>query len=327
MDLILASVDGRDIRRISNAYMDIDLNDTRDFELKISRDSWNKDLTFGNRVYVQNTEYGGVIGAYSTDTSADTVTLSGYTWRGMLNNKIIEPPNGSDYRVVSGDANNILKELIESEFDGLFKVLNVPSINIHNFQFDRYVTLLSGIYSLLKSVGYRLELSYNSGIPGGTGFIEVSAVPIIDYSSQIELSQDSRLNFKMSDIKNGVNHLIGLGKGELKERHVLHLYAHPDGSIKKTPYYTGKDEIAQKYENTSASTDEFENECIKSFEKLMNYQSFEMDVEELEMDVSIGDIVGGRDYLTGMYLKKPIENKIIIISDGVVKKEYRLEGA
>ena len=35
-----------------------------------------------------------------------------------------------------------------------------------------------------------------------------------------------------------------------------------------------------------------------------------MDVETLNMDVAIGDIIGGRDYLTGLYAKKPIVRKI-----------------
>ena len=32
-----------------------------------------------------------------------------------------------------------------------------------------------------------------------------------------------------------------------------------------------------------------------------------MDVEKLGIDVHIGDVVGGRDYLTGMYGAKPVE--------------------
>ena len=33
-----------------------------------------------------------------------------------------------------------------------------------------------------------------------------------------------------------------------------------------------------------------------------------MDVAKLGIDVGIGDIVGGRDYLTRIYMAKPVEN-------------------
>ena len=51
-----------------------------------------------------------------------------------------------------------------------------------------------------------------------------------------------------------------------------------------------------------------------------------MDIEKIGIDVGIGDIVGGRDYLTGMYGAKPIENIIYSITGGVASKAYELEG-
>ena len=48
--------------------------------------------------------------------------------------------------------------------------------------------------------------------------------------------------------------------------------------------------------------------------------------KKLGIDVGIGDIVGGRDYLTGMYGAKPIENITCSVIAGVTSKEYELEG-
>ena len=59
----------------------------------------------------------------------------------------------------------------------------------------------------------------------------------------------------------------------------------------------------------------------------MDAQEFNMDVEALDIDVDIGDIVGGSDYVTGMYMAKPVENKIYTEEDGVVSKDYELEGS
>ena len=58
----------------------------------------------------------------------------------------------------------------------------------------------------------------------------------------------------------------------------------------------------------------------------MNSTSFSMDVESLGMEVEIGDIIGGRDYVTGMYAAKPIAKKIYKVSGGTASLEYEIEG-
>ena len=220
----------------------------------------------------------------------------------------------------------MLKSLIEPEFGGLYVVSGENTgVSVSNYQFDRYCTLLEGITKMLKSVGYRLDIRHKreQGVPG---YILIRAVPIVDYSNQIELSKDCGLNYTMEDIRDGINHLIVTGKGELQDRNVFHLYAWPDGSIKKTQYYKGLDEITQVYENTSTETDQLEDQSIDKLTELMSKKKFGMDVEKLGIDVGIGDIIGGRDYLTGMYGAKPVENITCSITAGVISKEYELEG-
>ena len=134
------------------------------------------------------------------------------------------------------------------------------------------------------------------------------------------------MNFTMDDKQNGVNHLIVTGKGEMQERNVFHLYAQKDGSIGKTQYYKGLNEISAVYENTSTETAELEKTSMEQLQKLMNKKTFQMDVAKLGIEVGIGDIVGGRDYLTGMYMSKPIENIIYEITNDVESITYKLEG-
>ena len=178
---------------------------------------------------------------------------------------------------------------------------------------------------MLKSVGYRLSIRHKreKGIPG---YVLIEAVPVVDHSDEIELSKDCGLNYTMEDKRNGVNHLIVTGKGELQDRNVFHLYVWPDGSFKKTQYYKGLDEIAQVYENTSTETDELESQSAKKLQDLCSKKTFGMDIAKLGIDVDIGDVVGGRDYLTGMYSSKPIENIIYSITNRIESKEYELEG-
>ena len=325
--LILADQNLRDICPVMDAGIDIAIGDENNYEIKVRRDKWRSEYTFGNVFYVRNTEYGGIIGEVDTNTAEDTISLLGMTWRGMLDKKIICPPTGSDYKTVSGELNLILNDLVAEHFDDYFVVLQVDTgVSVTNYQFDRYCTLLAGINKMLKSVGYRLKIRYMQQERGQPGYVELSAVPIVDYSEQIELSQDSQLNFTFKNCRNGVNHLICLGKGELQDRQVIDLYVQEDGSIGSEQYYTGVREVAATYEDTSSETDELEEKGREKLQELMNNTSFSMDVETLNMDVAIGDIIGGRDYLTGLYAKKPIAKKIYKVEDGKASLEYEIEG-
>ena len=325
--LILADQNLKDIAPVMDSEIDIAIGEENDYEIKIPRDEWRSEYTFGNAFYIKDTEYGGVIGEVDTSTAEDTISLLGRTWRGMLDKKIIRPPTGQDYKKVSGELNVVLGELITEQFDDYFVVSQDDTgVGLTNYQFDRYCTLLAGINKMLKSVGYRLKIRYVQQERGQPGYVELSAVPIVDYSEQIELSQDSQLNFTFKNCRNGVNHLICLGKGELQDRQVIDLYVQEDGSIGSEPYYTGIQEIAATYEDTSSETDELEEKGREKLLELMNSTSFSMDVETLNMDVAIGDIIGGRDYLTGLYAKKPITKKIYRVEGGKASLEYGIEG-
>lgn len=325
--LILADQNLKDIAPVMDAEIDIAIGEENDYEIKIPRDEWRSEYTFRNAFYIKDTEYGGVIGEVDTSTAEDTISLLGRTWRGMLDKKIIRPPTGQDYKKVSGELNVVLGELITEQFDDYFVVSQDDTgVSLTNYQFDRYCTLLSGINKMLKSVGYRLKIRYVQQERGQPGYVELSSAPIVDYSEQIELSQDSQLNFAFKNCRNGVNHLICLGKGELQDRQVIDLYVQEDGSIGSEPYYTGVQEIAATYEDTSSETDELEEKGREKLLELMNSTSFSMDVESLNMDVEIGDIIGGRDYLTGLYAKKPIVKKIYRVEGGKPSLEYGIEG-
>ena len=325
--LILADQNLKDIAPVMDAEIDIAIGEENDYEIKIPRDKWRPEYTFGNVFYVKDTEYGGIIGEVDTSTAEDTISLLGRTWRGMLDKKIIRPPAGQDYRKVSGELNTVLGDLITEQFDDYFVVSRDDTgVSLTNYQFDRYCTLLTGVTKMLQSVGCRLRITYKQQERGQPGYVELSAVPVVDYSEQIELSQDSQLNFAFKNCRNGVNHLICLGKGELQELQVIDLYVQKDGSIGSEPYYTGVQEIAATYEDTSSETDELEEKGREKLLELMNSTSFEMDVESLGVDVEVGDIIGGRDYLTGLYAKKPIVKKIYRVEDGKTSLEYGIEG-
>lgn len=326
-NIILADKNRKEIKSLLNVGLDIDLNGTMDFDVSVHINEWDNSFEYGGYIFRPGTEIGGRIGRLYTDTALEVIKVCGLTWRGLLEGKIIEPPSGQDYKKVSGELNSILKNLIEPEFDGLFVVSTENTgISVTNYQFDRYTDLLSGIEKMLKSKGYRVQITYEE-VSREPGYVLIKAVPIVDYSSQIELSQDSGLDFRLNDIRNGYNHMIVAGKGELQDRNVIHLYAWPDGSIRNEQYYFGLEERAYVYENTSTETNEVESKARENFVELMNRQEFGMSTSIIGLGVAIGDIIGGRDYITGIYMAKPISNIIYTTDDdGEVSIEYQLEG-
>ena len=324
--VILANSDLRELGAVKDANLTVDLNGNRNFSLQIARSYWQPEMTFSSLIYILGTEYGGIIGEVLTDTTLDYVELKGLSWRGRLAKKIIEPPAGSDHKTVSGELHTIMKELIEPEFDGLFVVSGKdPGVTVSNYQFDRYCTLLDGLNKMLKSKWYRLRLSFRRE-QNEPGYLYVEAVPITDFSNRIELSRDCKLNYTMGDKRDGVNHLIVTGKGELQDRNILHLYVQENGEIGTKKHYTGLQEIAEVYENTSTETDELMSAAEDRLRSLAGKKTFKMDVAKLGIDVGIGDIVGGRDYLTGLYMAKPVENIVYEIINDVESKTYKLEG-
>lgn len=328
MELIITDLNGRQVRMLSNYNADFDLAGQKTFEVTLPAAQYSDDMTYGCRVFVAGTETGGLIGDIFTDTASDTVSLIGLTWRGLMSKKIIRPPAGADYKTVSGELNAIIKQVTAGMFGSLFKVTSAGTgKTIRSYSFDRYTTVLDGLEKMLKSVGYRLKFTYQAGTPGWAGWVEVGAVPIVDRSGEIELSQDNRLNFTIEDDRTGINHLIVGGTGELRDRVIVDLYVQADGTISQTPYYTGLQEIAEFYDfPASSDTAELVAAGEKQLAEICSKKTFRMNVERLDLDIDIGDIIGGRDYITGLTVKKALINKIITITSGQQTIDYIVEG-
>lgn len=272
------------------------------------------------RIYLPSTEYGGIIGTVETNTAQDTIAVGGYTWRGMMTKKIIEPEPGEDYATDTGELNDVIQARVEEAFPGLFVGSDEDTgVSVNNFQYDRYCTLEAGLSKMLKSVGYRLHLEYHPSINA----VVVSAVPIVDYSYDVVFSSDMRLNYQMKTETIGVNHLICLGKGELKDRTVYNLYVDNKGKISTTQYYFGADEVAEVYDSGGSELPDLIQGGTNRLKELAPLKSFEIAINS-DMELAIGDIVGGKDYLSGMRMSAPIVGKIVRWEGGFQTIEYKL---
>ena len=326
MELILATRDGRE-KELIPYDIDMEAGGENTFEMEIPRAAWSGEYEHEMLVYVPDTEFGGIIGEIQTMNEPEMVYCRGYLWRGLLQHKIIVPPSGQDYYTISGDANACIRQLITNIYaDPLIRgAESAAGVMISNYQFNRYTDLLTGMIAMLSTVGYRLNIEYIQQNTGG--YVEIGAVPIENYTAQIQFSEDDEIKITADDIRNGVNHLICLGQGELSQRTVVHLYTDADGNISQTQTLTGRDEITETYDFSSA---EDEASLIKGgIERLMEIRSskrFDASAGRIEADLHIGDIVSGQDYTTGITVSLPIERKILKIIGEIETVEYRLEG-
>lgn len=320
MDLILATADGQE-ERVLEENLDLDIGKTNDFVLSSSYGTWLGDLQIGKRIYIPGTEYGGVIKYIKSATNTGNIDVKGYTWRGYLDKRIISPPNGSDYYVGNGELNGIIRALVQ--IPG-FVVPNINTgVNV-NYRFGRYVTVAQGLQTMLQTVGYRLDIKYIQTQSGG--YVQVQAVRAGNYGDAVEYSQDSMIDFASTNNQMGVNHLICLGMGELRNRIVRHLYADKDGNISQTQTITGMDEIVETFEYSGAEEETLLDAGKKRLKERRNSNSFTASIKDIEEELYLGDTVSGVDYITGNRVTKPIANKIIKRTSGVLSIDYKIEG-
>lgn len=312
MDLIYTNQNRQDIGVLHDFSLDLAFGSgENDFELTVSRE--NNVAQAGCYIYIQGTEYGGIIDAVKSDTGTAEVTYSGRTWHGILNSKILEPDSGQAYLTVSGDANTVLATLINRmRLGALFQALSTPSgITVKSYQFDRYVSGYNGILKMLKTVGAKLRIVHD-----GTNVV-VSAVPVTDYTQ--DGVSDDQTALTVLKTKNTVNHLICLGTGELADRMVIHLYADAAGNISRTQTFTGLDEYTAVYDYSSVgSEDDLVAGGTERFRELLQQDQLDVNFPESDDIYSVGDIVGATDNVTGISIAVPVTKKIVKIEGDLV---------
>ena len=318
-DIIVAAPDGTELRCMLFSEYDFEIGDEENsFLVTCPRAEWES-VANDSRVYIPGTEYGGLFKRLESDTKNNSVAVGGLTWRGMLQRKIISPPSGQDYATDSGELNQILGSRVSAAFPGLFVGSNESTGITVTYQYNRYVTLYDGLKAMLKSVGYKMQIEYDQI----QRKVVVSAVPIVDYSSEIEYSSDMSADYSMTIDRTGINHLVCLGSGELKNRTVVHLYVDGNGVISQTQTFYGENEIAEVYDYAGASRDDLIQSGIDQLKNEINLNEFSINLES-EREVAVGDIVGARDYITGYTVTAPITTKLIKFEDGLIRIEYKL---
>jgi len=319
MDLIFMNNNKEDVGVVHDATLDLAFGtDENDYECKVA--SVNHCCREGYFLYYEGTEYGGIVDDIYIDTDADEITYHGKTWHGILNAKVLEPDAGEDYLVIDGEANEMLAFLIaRMGLEGLFKASEEASgINIGNYKMNRYIKGYDGIRKMLKASGGKLNITLKDG------FVELSARPIVDYSKDEQFDTD-QIGFNIKKRYHPVNHVVCLGKGDLKEREVIHVYADAEGNISDTQVFFGIDEVADTYENANTeSSEELREGGIELILESWNGNEVNFDFTADDFIYDIGDIVGAKERMTGIEVNAEITKKIVKIKNNTTTISYKV---
>lgn len=340
MDLIYMNNEREDVGVLNSYELDLAYGaDENNFECTIGRESHC--CNAGYYLYVDGTEYGGIIDGIQVNSESDEIVYSGRTWHGILGSKIITPLKSGEsgsggvslkttdangvslvdkYLVISGDANACLGVLVKRiGLSDLFSASTATSgATITQYQFYRYCDAYTGIVKMLASAGLKLKTEFTDDT------VRLSAVPKYDYSEDEEF--DSELvGFKISRQYNAVNHLICLGKGELDERTVVHLYADANGNVSSTQSQFGLDEYADTYDYANVeSVDELIASGTEQLQSLWGQNEIDVSFDGDAETYDVGDVVGAYDTIAGIAVSATICKKIIKIDNGRVSISYEV---
>lgn len=316
MDLIYTDENRNDLGVLLEYDFDLAFGeDENDFELKIVADKHC--CNAGYFIYIEGTEYGGIIDAVSVKTAENEVTYQGRTWHGILGSKIITPSQGS--LVMSGTCEECLSNLINRlGLSNLFTV-GESSGQIDNYELEAYTDAYTAITQMLKSADHRLKIEFSP--PKAV----LSAVPIVDYSQDEQFDSDL-LEFKIKKATNTVNHLVCIGvENDDGSRLEVNLYADENGEVSETQTFFGLDEYAQVYERShTKETEDLIKYGTDQLEKAWAQDKADIDLDDESDRYGVGDIVGAVENVTEMTVTAPIIKKIVTVNNGQITISYEV---
>ena len=303
-----------------------DIREIEDFELDLAFGSDENALKLearadeapveGQLVFIDGTEYGGIIDQVSYDAGREatgSILCSGRTWHGILAGKRLLPDSGSGYLSVSGKAGDALASLIERMgLSGLFSIASDDTPV--SYTFDRFVDGYSGLKAMAKANGRKVVMRRKGGK------VEISLPPAVDYANKVD---SDLLDFTLTSVHRCVNHLVCAGTGELENRTVVHFYADAAGNVSHTQSLFGVDEICALYDYSNADEAKLEEEGGKKLREYQTQGSVEVDAHD-DIDVDVGDIISARDNAHGKTVSATVVKKIVQVSRGVATYRYEV---
>lgn len=288
------------------------------FSLEMSVGAWQADkIMRGDFVYIDKSEFGGIVRSVTKNTTADTVTIKGTLWRALLAMRIITPPAGQAYKVYENvELNEMIADVIGNDYVNLFQVPDTSTGATTSFQF-RYQTKLAGLSKALLQAGYTLSCIYDATVQR----VIVRARRCVDYSEYADISSDLGIGLSITSGRvDDYNHCIALGTGELTERMVREIWM-LNGQI-----YTTRPAALLEADLRSMTFDypnaESEDELLSAArDALLEYaamSSAEIDLsqiqEDMNFDLQLDDTILTVDRDLNISAAKSVSQRVLSIS-------------
>ncbi len=324
-------------RSLQFTKFDCDINGDKTFALTIPDSEMSDSIEVGNYVYFINEagsmkpttaeesyalpEWGGIVQGFEKNSTEQTITITGLSWRGWMAQKVVCPSEGEDYYYINGD--NFLKAIYSTLgahdiWLGYQSWSEIDYPSEFNYQCPRYCTLLEAIEGFCAAYGFTFFIYTVSRQWGNDLYFGVRPIKEVETKN---------INY-IAKKENGINHLILLGQGELSEREVKHLYISPTtGEIvrKDSPvYWWGMKEREAVYDNSGATGEELYTYGEQRFKELLGGKKITINsLGESGEQLFIGDSLTQYDSTLGEWITATINNKIYTEEAGLGKIEYQ----
>ena len=289
--------------------------DENDFELTID-DALAPNISQGWYFWLDGSDVGGRIvdRRVSVTGGTSTTTWIGQSWTGMLAAKILQPDANQDYLTVSGKLPDILKNLLKRiGLDSVFTVDSSDASTLSNWMFQnpRYVDAYTGFRNLLASCGRRLDFQAKDNHI----LLGITPVGIITNTIDSDL-----VDFKAETNRRAVNHLIGLGSQELKNRLVVNYFADATGVVSQTQTLVGADEVCATYDYSNADLSTLQSETKKHLQELQTVSVS----DEVGDGLRVDDKIVAADHASGVNVTAVVTKRIVKIDSGILASTFEV---
>ena len=286
-----------------------DAADSNTFSVQLPEDvRINSESAF----FVDGTPWGGIVQRRVSDTAVEGVLQwEGRTWQGVWADRIVEPAAGQDYYTSTGTDTACVTALITKLGLGtLFQVGTGTGASV-NYQHPRYKNGWTCLLKMLASIGEKPEFRISR--TGGTVKVLVDCVAA---STLDELADGELADVEMTAEFRPYNHIIGLGKGELSQRDVVHYYADSSGNVSSTKSITGMGERVTVYDSPSSEHADLVDGAMERLAELQGQGEVNVTLDE-EADVTLGDYVNAYDQRIDASVTAMVSSCVVKIEDGI----------
>lgn len=301
-------------------------NSENDFSVGVSGTSIP---TVGAMMYAEGSDVGGIVTGYSSDAAMGTFSIVGDTWTGVLDRRVVGPDSGSDYLTLSGDVRDIVASLVSrAGLADLFRVADggtgikashtfTGSTSSEQQDAGRYMGAWAAIWQACVDHGCKCSLAWS----------ETERRVIVTVSRRSDYTDDEAQSAGLATVgvslRRPTNHLVCLGKGDLRAREVLHLYADSSGNVSTTQTIKGVDEIADVYDDSSAEGDKLRADGTKKLrEAWQSSQEVTVKSGTTSATFDLGDVIGGTDPWSGLTARAIVTKKVASFKQGAMTYTY-----